>query len=384
MGLLGFRLTRPPWARLGLLAAALSLTGGPAFAAASGCRSIELHVAGTGELIVGAEDIAVDPLSGTAYIAAYDRRAVAEELGRGVIETSGGIYALAVDDISAGNSASVEDLTAGFRQGRDFRPHGIDLHLGGDGRATLFAINRAYAEGDDGPEPDVAIEVFDLTAGGLAHRGTGGTLRAAELCSPNDIAATGPDSFFVTNDHGSCAGFGRMIEDFAALDRAYVLYYDGTGFHRVAEELAFANGIAVRPAGDDGGPTLYVAATRDRALQIYELGLNDGRPVTTAATRVELAAAPDNLTWGPDGALYAGAHPDLLAYAAFRGGWLGRETAPSQVLRIEPDGAPVVEIYADDGPQLSGATVAAVLGDTLLLGSAYDDHLVACRLETGP
>ena len=384
MGLLGSRLILPPRARRGLLAAALTLAGAPAHAAASGCRAIDLHVAGTGERVVGAEDIAVDRATGTAYIAAYDRRAVAEELDRGVVETGGGIYALTIADIAAGNSAGVVDLTAGLRHSRDFRPHGIDLHRSADGRATLFAVNRAYAEDSDGPALDVAIEVFDLTPDGLTHRGARGTLRDGQLCSPNDIAATGPDSFFVTNDHGSCEGFGRMVEDVAALDRSYVLHFDGGAFSRVAAGISFANGIAVRPATDGPGTTLYVAATRDRALQVYDLTANADGVQAREGGRIALRSAPDNLSWGPDGALYIGAHPNLLAYASFRGEWLGRDTAPSQALRLAPDGESLEEVYADDGSQLSGATVAAVLGDMLLLGSAYDDHLVACRLEVEP
>ncbi len=373
----------PPLGRFGLLAAALWLAAAPAQSMASDCRPITLRVAGTGEPVVGAEDIAIDPTSATAFVAAYDRRQVDAERKNGAVATTGGIYALSLADIATGDTAIVADITADLRQRRDFRPHGIDLYRDDAGQATLFAINRAFINGDDGPEPDIAVEVFDLTADGLTHRGYAGTLRDAELCSPNDIAATAHDSFFVTNDHGACAGLGRMIEDAVALDRAYVLHYDGTGFHRVAEGIGFANGIAIRPGGDRSGARLYVAATRDRSLEVFDLSADDGPARAVPVSRIALTAAPDNLTWGPDGALYVGAHPNLLSYAAFRGGWLGRDTAPSRALRIDPDAASATEIYADDGGQLSGATVAAVYGDTLLLGSAYDDHLVACRLEPG-
>ncbi len=384
MGLHGPRLTAPLLARLGLLATALSLAGGAAQAGASACRTVELRAEGTGERILGAEDIAIDPATGTAYIAAYDRRAVEEERGRGAVVTTGGIYALTMAALSDGPAAMVTDLTTELRRIRDFRPHGIDLHRGPDGRTTLFAINRAFTRDDDGVEPDFAIEIFDLTADGLFHRGDRGTLRDNRLCSPNDIAATGPNSFFVTNDHGHCAGFARAIEDIAALERAYVLHYDGAAFSRVAEDLAFANGIAVRPATEKAGARLYVAVTRDNAIQFYDLRVRGTGIEASAATRVDLAAAPDNLSWGPDGVLYVAAHPSLLSYAAYRGGWLGRDTAPSRVLMVDPDGTSVAELYADDGRQLSAATVAAVSGDILLLGSAFDDHLVACRLERAP
>lgn len=383
MGLLGRRLTTPCLAWLGILAAALSLAGGTAQAAASACRALDLHVTGTGERVVGAEDIAIDHATGIAYIAAYDRRAVAAEQGQGQVRTGGGIYALALADLPDGHAADVTDLTAELGRSRDFRPHGIDLYRSPDGSTTLFAVNRAFADGAHGVESDVAIEVFDLTPAGLSHRGDAGTLRDPLLCSPNDIAAAGPDSFYVTNDRGACSGFGRMVEDVAALDRGYVLHFDGATFRRVADGIAFANGIALRPAGDDTGAQLLVAATRGPSLEIFDL--DGGFRVDAEATlRIDLPAAPDNLSWGPDGALYAGAHPNLLTYAAFRGEWLGRRTAPSRVLRIDPQSRSVTEIYADDGRQISGVTVAAAHGGMLLLGSAYDAHVVVCRLEVVP
>jgi len=61
--------------------------------------------------------------------------------------------------------------------------------------------------------------------------------------SPNDILPVGPTSFYVTNDHGNSTVLGRMAEEYLQLARSYVLYYDGQNFRKVAEALAYANGI---------------------------------------------------------------------------------------------------------------------------------------------
>jgi arylesterase/paraoxonase len=41
----------------------------------------------------------------------------------------------------------------------------------------------------------------------------------------------------------------------------------------------------------------------------------------------------------------------------------------------------VQEIYLNDGENLSGSSVAAVLKDTLLIGSVFDDHFLLCKMS---
>jgi arylesterase/paraoxonase len=59
--------------------------------------------------------------------------------------------------------------------------------------------------------------------------------------------------------------------------------------------------------------------------------------------------------------------------------------SPSQVLKItlNPGGNPrVEEIYMDEGNALSGSSVAAVYGDTMLVGSVFDERFLRCTLAS--
>ena len=75
--------------------------------------------------------------------------------------------------------------------------------------------------------------------------------------SPNDVAPTGARTFYVTNDHGYTTELGRMMEEYLQFAKSFILYYDGKAFKRVAEGLAYANGVALSP---DRG-RVYAAAT---------------------------------------------------------------------------------------------------------------------------
>ena len=59
------------------------------------------------------------------------------------------------------------------------------------------------------------------------------------------------------------------------------------------------------------------------------------------------------------------------------------ELSPSQVLKVtarKPGSYTVEEIYLNSGEPLSGSSVAAVFGDTLLIGSVFDPRLLLCKL----
>jgi arylesterase/paraoxonase len=90
------------------------------------------------------------------------------------------------------------------------------------------------------------VEIFDYRGGKLVHRQS---VSGALMHSPNDVLPVGPAAFYVTNDHGNATSFGRMAEEYLQLARSYVLYYDGKSFRKVAEALAYANGINISPDG---------------------------------------------------------------------------------------------------------------------------------------
>ncbi len=344
--------------------------------AAAKCVHVAVTAADTGQPLVGIEDIALDRTGGVAFLSSDERRRVADEIAADAPTlTQGGIYALPLAAVAAlpAHAAAVA-LTRGFKG--DFHPHGIDLWLGSGGD-TLFAVNHRAR-----PTPAETVEVFDLSNGALVHRTT---LQSDLITSPNDLAAAGRNAFFVTNDHGATGTLGRTLEDVTGNGRGSVVRYDGdtapgARFSRVATGISYANGIAF----DRKEQRLYVAASRAEAVQVYDIA-NGGLPRAAPDRTIPLGIGVDNLDLAPDGSLTVAGHPSLWRFAlyALTGDWrLGLHTAPSRVARLDP-GPParVKTLYADDGHQLSAATVGVAANGLLLVGAVFAPGLVTCRLQ---
>jgi len=345
---------------------------------ATDCRPIRLIDADTGRSVVGAEDIAIDPAAGIAYVSAHDRRALAEAEGPAARDVQTGIYAL---PLAPGrlppDSVMVTDVAHAFAAEQPFLPHGIDVYREGE-TVRLFAVNRRHGAMHD-PEQRTAIEVFDAGPDGLAHRAT---VAHALVCRANDVAALGTDRFLVSNDRGACGDRDAMWENVLGLERAHVVYGvlrgdGGASLRTVADGIAFANGLAVGPAEQ---PRVYVAASRGRALLVYRLTDLLTRGAADPVDRIALEAGPDNLGPGPPGRLLVAAHPNLMRLWLYLNRYLGVDTAPSRVIEIDVSGGGTRLVWEDpSGSTLSAATVAAWHAGVLLVGSVMDEGLVACR-----
>ncbi len=320
-------------------------------------KTIEPHFSGTCRAVrgvVGAEDITIHPGTGVAYISACDRRALrAGQNGRG------GIYAY---DLKADQPVPVK-LTSG--PGPDFQPHGISLFIDPGGRDALFVINHSGGRHK--------VEIYDLKADSLAHRKT---VAGPALVSPNDVLAVGRESFYASNDHRYTGGFLKTLEDYLKLPIANIVYYDGRSFHEAAAGLGYPNGITVSPDGRN----LYVAGTTQMTLKVFDRDLKSGG--LTPRESIPFDTGLDNIEIGPEGALWIGAHPQLLKFVAHSKD--PGKLSPSQVLRVtlNEDGPPRIdEVYLNGGEELSGSSVGAVYQDRLLIGSVFEEKLLDCRLK---
>ncbi len=298
--------------------------------------------------VAGPEDMAIDPVSGRVFISSLDRR---DPDARGAVH----IFDPA-DPLAAGGW---RDVTNGAPI--DFLPLGLSYYEEG-GVRRLFVVNAA----------NNAIEIFDVAEdGALTHLDTKGERR---LTSPNNVTAVGVNRFYVTNDVK--AGRNSNIGKLQFLTRAGegdLFYFDGISWRIAATGLRFANGVA----GSDDGSEIYVAETAAKAIQVYARNNDTGalRPVRTIRT----PAAPDNLTIGKDGALWAAGLPkplSLLAHASS-----ADKLSPSAVMRIDEAGAAMV--YLDDGSELSASSVAARIDDALLIGAIYEHKFLLCELPDG-
>lgn len=300
--------------------------------------------------IAGPEDIEVDEAGSRAFISSLDRRGDGDKT-----TVRGAIHVFDVDDpLSA---AGWRDRTGGVPEA--FRPYGLSYYEAGDTR-RLFVVNEAAK----------AVELYEVAAhGDLEHLET---FRERRLTSPNNVVAVGPRQFYVTNDVRP--GRNAPVADLHFLmniGSGEIFYVDGDVWRVAAEGLRFANGLALSA----DGLTLYAAETAANALKVFDR--NPESSALTLANTILLGASPDNINIDAAGAIWVGALPKPLAVPR-----LARDaaaTAPSEVLRVTPDGA-AHTVYRNDGGEQSAVTVAARVKNKLLIGALYEEKFLYCEL----
>lgn len=302
--------------------------------------------------VPGPEDVAIDRSTGTAFISSFDRRAYIE----GKI-LPGAIFAYNLE-----GRPVLRNLTEGTAM--KLYPHGISFYTAPDGKKYLFVINHQTAE--------QLVEIFEYAGGGLKHRET---VRGGAIISPNDIAAAGPRQFYFTNDHGSTSRFGKLMEDYLQLSRANITYYDGKSFRVVADGLAYANGIWVTA----DGALLYATSTVGRKFHVFS---RDGASGSLKSVKeLDLNSGADNIDIDDAGEIRVASHPRLLTFMKHMSD--KSKKSPSQVLLISRsgDGYSFKEEYLDMGDAISGASVAAVYKNRMLIGAVFENFFLDCTLK---
>ncbi|MEN8206516.1 MAG: hypothetical protein ABFS24_10955 [Pseudomonadota bacterium] len=346
------------------------------------CRTLHLEDK-NGRPVIGTEDIVPGPSGQTLYISAYDRRAVEREADNGAVVTQGGIYRATLSSVVAGGHLQVETVIDSQAAGGPMRPHGIDVWSSARGELYLAAINRLYRDKRRSERHDIIQTFFVDKQSGKADLMS--TLpEDGRLCSPNDLALASEQLVFISNDHGACGGLEKMWEDTWGLSQSRLYAYQNGNYEPVGPAVAFANGVALIRDQSGKITNLALSATRDHRVMLFDTGDGDACFASVAPEILELSAAPDNITVTPDRELYVAAHPNLLRYALYRAGLSGVKRAPSLVYRIHHNpvtGWQHAVVFEDDGGLISGATVALAANGQLIIGSAYDDHLLVCSLE---
>jgi len=313
--------------------------------------------------IVGAEDIAIDRAAGLAFISATDRRAP-----KAKPSAQDGLYLFRLSHPERG-------VTRLSGTPKDFHPHGISLYRAADGSLTLMAVN--HRSGGTS-----SVDIFAVTeakenevppAVSLSERAS---VQSSLIFSPNDVAAVGPDRFYVTNDHTSRTGFGRMLEFYLLLPRANVVYYDGAIPRVVADGLRFANGIAL----SHDRSKLYVAETLGREIRTYDV-----QPVAgglSLQSAFPLPSGLDNIDVDPAGNLWVAGHPKLFDFIDYAGD--PSRPSPSEVFKVtvvngNPSGFSA--IYTGLGTRIGGASIGTFADGQLLIGSVFDPKILDCTLR---
>lgn len=306
----------------------------------------------------GPGDIAIDEKDQLAFVAVTDGRA----FGAGAPARQDGLYVL---DLKA--APAVLRKLSGTPAG--FHPGGISFYSGPDGRVTLQVINHR-ADGSS------SIEIFGVTVtNGQVTLGNVGSIASDELISPGAITAVDGDRFYVTNEHTAKTAFGRALDDDFVLPRANVVFFNGLVFRVVATGLNDPRGAVVSA----DRRYLYVSEAYNRRLTTFEIGEASGS--LTAVNALPIPSNPDKLRLDAAGRLWIASQPKAFAMATYRGD--AGKPAPSQVFKVTlRDGIPqsAAAVYTNPGSQIGGSSVAAVTGNTLLIGSALDNHILACRI----
>lgn len=296
--------------------------------------------------LTGGEDITIDYETGIAYISADDRRNK---------ENKGDIFMIRLNEVPT----KLINLTTNLDI-QDFHPHGISLIKLPNGQKQLYVINHRETTGN-------VIEIYAVKDSTLEHIES---IYDDLLISPNDILAVGEKQFYVTNDHNEPLRKSRRIKDLLQIPMGNVVYYNGNKANLVAEDLLYANGINKSLNGEK----VFVAETTNRKINVFDRNAANGALNKVDEIRID---GPDNIEILPDGSLWVGCHPKLLAY--LKHAEKESNVSPSQIIKIayKPNNESVIEeIFMNDGKKISGSSVGTSWKDKLLIGTVFEPKIL--------
>lgn len=261
-----------------------------------------------------------------------------------------------------------------FREPRALQPHGIDLWWAPEGE-RLFVVNHPGgsalpdASEQGSGETKHTVEIFDVTPEGtLSHLET---IEHPLMIAPNDVAAVGPRSFYVTNDHGYPSGLMRTIEEYGRLPAGNVLFVEDGEAREVYSGTIYANGIQNDPMSS----RIFLAETSRRTITWF-----DREPATNDlefVSRHDTGTGVDNIDVDAEGRVWVAGHPKMLEFVAHAED-PENVRAPSHVVVLEPSksGWSQETVYMSEGDPLSGSSIALATGDEVIVGSVFDPRLV--------
>lgn len=297
------------------------------------------------EIAPGTEDVVFDEVTGLAFVSAHDRRVDAMAPGNG-------IYVFDPD-----NAGSVRMVSADAPA--DFRPHGISLYREGD-TARLFVVSH--------PETGSQVLIFNIGEdGALAHVRT---VTDPAIFSPNDVAATGPESFYVTNSSRFGDNPMGVLEAFLGLPAVNLVFFDGESARQAAGGLVYGNGVNLSPDGE----RLYAANFIAQRIDVFARDTN-----TNELTRVDTFRAPfglDNIELDEDGDLWVAGNTEVFSFLAHQSD--PGERAPSYAVEFDANTGQVTPIFYTPGQAIDSASVITPLPDRFLVGAVFDSHVLSC------
>lgn len=297
------------------------------------------------EIAPGTEDVVFDEETGLVFVSAHDRRADGMSPGNGIYVFD--------PDVSGSVRLVSADAPA------DFRPHGISLYRDGD-TARLFVVSH--------PATGSQVLIFNIGEDGtLAHVRT---VTDPSIYSPNDVAATGPDSFYVTNSSRSGDNPLGVLEALLGLPLVNVVHFDGERAVEAAGGLVYGNGIAL----SRDGTRVYAANFIAQRISVYERD-----PQTNALTQIDTFRAPfglDNIELDEDGDLWVAGNTEVFSFLAHQADPDVR--APSYAVEFDAETGDWTPRFYTDGQAIDSASVITPMETRFIVGAVFDSHVLSC------
>jgi hypothetical protein len=314
--------------------------------AADSCRAIE--VGGS------VHDIRIDRERGLAYLSFRDRDKVTGITGNGTV---------VMLDL---NLAEPAPRAAMSRNPEDFRPEGIALLQRAGQPTKLLATSRG------GGVPTVEIMERDDNGAFVPEL----TVRDVALGSPTRVAPAGTSIFYAVDHVEPMGWLPQKLSLLTKRGRDAIVVSDMGKSDVIASGHAWLSGLVMNE--DDS--RLYAVDALKQQLLVYRRDAS--RPGSlTLENAISLPAPPASLDRDADGVLWIATYPKLLRHFAAAAGSPG--ILPTVVLRFDPrrpdEGA--VTVFADDGSQITGGTIAAHWRDELLVGAPFDHKVLICKLN---
>lgn len=235
-----------------------------------------------------------------------------------------------------------------YPKGHDFHPLGLEIYPSHAGNASnLYVVNHARHA--------TVIEHFVLSPSSPSIATYVRTISSPYFVSPNSIALTSPDSFYVTNDHLftrrlPIVGHALpILESVLGLPLSFVSHitlFPASSSNPASSHISshtfstlfipFSNGIALSHSGTQ---LALVSTSLNKILLYARDPAPHGNPVLTLTHTIPVPFSPDNIMYDDAGALIVAGHPhfpSLIAVAAGK----PHAIAPSWVLSIAPRDLP--------------------------------------------
>ncbi|PIC23819.1 hypothetical protein B9Z55_017382 [Caenorhabditis nigoni] len=190
---------------------------------------------------------------------------------------------------------------------------------------------------------------------------------------PNDVLATGENSFLVSNDGGSSSNIANLLEIATGFHRGSLVHYDGKKSKPLLTNTA-TNGIIL----SNDKKTLYVSFIYQKTIGVFHWDVK--KEEIQKISEISTLTACDNFHIDEKDNLWSACHPVLHEASKHLSNHRDQSLhSPTQVLRFkfaaDKKSAEILEVFSDDGRFTSAGAVATSFdnGKQMLIGTVFRD-----------